>query len=251
MKAKHQFPNELQTQIEQYHQNDSMKISEHLSANSCLVPMYCKSKLDNLNMNLTKIKSNSVSILTPLKAPLASIDCCELTETPSLVDINNHQMFNKQLESLEIDSLASFTKTLTPSSSLLNHKPNPLGIDDILEKCPIHEKFAISALNRKCCSSECIHEERSFIEMNKNFRNRKIETIRHSHYFNECSLKSSRFIKVLNQKRKALRRFVDGKFQWIIICAILVNTFSMSIEHHNQVNKRQDKLNNAIKINCN
>ena len=49
-------------------------------------------------------------------------------------------------------------------------------------------------------------------------------------------LASSRFFKVMGQKRESLKKLVDGKLQRAILCAILINTLSMGIEHHDQVN---------------
>ena len=39
----------------------------------------------------------------------------------------------------------------------------------------------------------------------------------------------------MSRKRVILKKFVDGKLQPIILGAILINTLSMAIEHHEQV----------------
>ncbi len=49
------------------------------------------------------------------------------------------------------------------------------------------------------------------------------------------SLLNSKFFRVIDQKRVILKEFVDGKLQPIILGAILINTLSMAIEHHEQV----------------
>ena len=200
-----------------------MKTPHHLSlkaiSNSNLIKINCKSKNAQTNIDLS-----SVSIFTKLKAPLASPD----QETLSLVDFKEENKKSNQ----NLNEKHSF-------------KLNSLDVDNILE-----EVLTKSSLNSSCCMSihinhksfERLNEESSFIKMNKN-----CEKIKNKARDNYCfkmvcfccysSLKSSRFFKAIDQKRNALKRFVDGKFKLAIICAILINTLSMSIEHHNQVNK--------------
>ena len=50
------------------------------------------------------------------------------------------------------------------------------------------------------------------------------------------TLLNSKFFRVISRKRVILKKFVDGKLQPIILGAILINTLSMAIEHHEQVN---------------
>lgn len=49
------------------------------------------------------------------------------------------------------------------------------------------------------------------------------------------SLLNSKCFKMISRKRVILTKFVDGKFQSVILGAILINTLSMAIEHHEQV----------------
>jgi len=57
------------------------------------------------------------------------------------------------------------------------------------------------------------------------------------------SLSSSKFFKMISRKRVILKKFVDGKFQPVILGAILINTLSMAIEHHEQVNDYNKNIN--------
>ena len=57
------------------------------------------------------------------------------------------------------------------------------------------------------------------------------------------SLLNSKFFRVIDQKRVILKKFVDGKLQPIILGAILINTLSMAIEHHEQVNDYNKNIN--------
>ena len=61
-----------------------------------------------------------------------------------------------------------------------------------------------------------------------------IETPKNSSFYE--SLLNSKFFKLINMERVILKKFVDGKLQPIILGAILINTLSMAIEHHEQVN---------------
>ena len=40
----------------------------------------------------------------------------------------------------------------------------------------------------------------------------------------------------LNQSRKFLKKFINEKLQIVILGGILINTLSMALEHHDQVN---------------
>ena len=48
-------------------------------------------------------------------------------------------------------------------------------------------------------------------------------------------LLNSKFFKMISRKRIILKEFVDDKLQPVILGAILINTLSMAIEHHEQV----------------
>jgi len=50
------------------------------------------------------------------------------------------------------------------------------------------------------------------------------------------SQKNGQFIESTENKRIVLKKFVDGKLQPVILVCILINTLSMAIEHHDQVN---------------
>jgi hypothetical protein len=67
-------------------------------------------------------------------------------------------------------------------------------------------------------------------------------------YLNQISncinnLTKNQFFKTLIKKRIILKKFVDGKFQPIILGCILINTLSMAIEHHDEV-----LINNLINL---
>ncbi len=283
--------------------NPNMQINKNQYLMSFLVKSFKSSTSSLTNSEITSAGGvrKSPSIFTSLSAPRASIDCYQLSESPSLADLKNtsqqyqyqHQpntqdgFFKYNEESIGKASSIRLTPTPTPTPSptieyTTNTRLSSLGFDKILEECTICKGFAISALN----SSRCIniqnhhpyHQHQSFdifneIDMNSyytqmqfNDNETNVNTVLNRNHLNvknsdmlsgssrivvmeskpdyclKCicfccydSLVSSRFIKMLNQKRDSLKKLVDGKLQRAILCAILINTLSMGIEHHDQV----------------
>jgi hypothetical protein len=63
------------------------------------------------------------------------------------------------------------------------------------------------------------------------------KTRNYSNQISNCinNLTRNQFLKTIIKKRIILKKFVDGKFQPIILGCILINTLSMAIEHHDEV----------------
>ena len=263
------------------------------------------SSLSNSEFNSAGVVRKSPSIFTSLSAPRASIDCYQLSESPSLADLkNNYQQqlqqqqhsiiqenFKYNEESIGKASSIRFTPTPTPSPTIeynTNSRLNLLAIDRILDECTICKGFAISALNssRRMSMQNQLHNHQYFDIFNEAYLNnyykqtqlndnetnfntalnrnhlsaknsdlltdssRIIEMESKPDFCLKCacfccydSLVSSPFIRMMNKKRDSLRKLVDGKLQRAILCAILINTLSMGIEHHDQVNFNTQKKN--------
>jgi hypothetical protein len=208
--------------------------------------LICNSKINDGSLNLDK----TASIILKQAATQndysshQNIEFSFLSNTQKINENfkqdNNDKSFNeesmdKQFFSISESSSINFTNNIKPN------KPHSFNIDNILEECAICKKFVFSSLNMDRYSNlqnhscENLNEMKSFINKKKEKRSSQISCLKCFCYCCFDSLRSSRIFKMLNKKRNSLERFVDGKFNWAIICAILINTISMGIEHHNQV----------------
>ena len=153
--------------------NKQSNLNAPLNKNQHLMSFLVKSfkssasSLTNTEFHSASGIRKSPSIFTSLSAPRASIDCYQLSESPSLNDINNNNSSNNnnllssrqnsfQYNDESIGKASSVrvtpTLTLTPSptveyNSTAQFKLSSLGIDKILDECVICKGFAISALN--------------------------------------------------------------------------------------------------------
>ena len=227
------------------------------------------SSLSNTEVNVCK---QSPSLFTSLSAPRASIDCYQSSESPSLNEISNQQQIYFNNGSIgKASSLALTPENFSNESP----NKNSINIDKIIDACGICKGFAIAAVNNNRrisytnmnfiipsfdyftengTTENCyqLNDETSInTVLNRNNLNAPSEvTLANSRlimeskpdYCIKCfcfccydSLSDSKIFKVFKEKREKLKILVDGKLQRTILCAILVNTLSMGIEHHDQV----------------
>ena len=256
--------NELKSQILRYHQNNHETFNQTKTKTAnviyvCSMKCYDQQKLTNISgtvkpidlaSNLANIELISSSVFTRLTAPCASIDGAsyQISEFSSLSDINNNLNQQQTREnSFKYNEKILDSPRLTINSAankMKNYELGSLEIENILDECTICKEFTLTNLNSKRFINLRNHlvanEANSLIRIDKQKTRKKKPK---DSYCMKCfcfccydSLISSQFYKALTKKRNTLKRFVDGKFNWAIIGAILINTLSMGIEHHNQVN---------------
>lgn len=232
------------------------------------------SSLSNADVNTYR---QSPSLFTSLSAPRASIDCYQLSESPSLNELSSGQQYFTTNGSIGKASSLALTPSPTAENNLYE-KFNNLNADKIIEECAICKGVAIAAVNStrrvsysnvtlKVSSidnviSENICADKSMLQftdetnlntvLNRHNLNVPSEIMSQNHsriivetkpdYCLKCfcfccydQLTGSRIFKYINEKRDKLKILVDGKLQRAILCAILINTLSMGIEHHDQV----------------
>jgi hypothetical protein len=254
-------------QINSNYNNKNNEISK-ISSNNNLKPnpKLINFLLDNSKSSIiTELEAcrKSPSILTSLSAPRASIDCYQLSESSSLVNdemskqMNNESCLNQQ--STNYLTQNGSINSITPSSTADN-------FDKIIDDCVLCKEFTLNALNSSVFKHnnllddnnnnnnnnnnnsdflQFFEEETSLnTELNRSFqKSKRIVIDQKPDYILKCFcfccyeyLASSYFYLFLKEKRIQLKKLVDKELQRAILCAILINTLSMGIEHHDQVN---------------
>jgi len=246
--------NLLKTQINKYHMNNhSLAIDQLNNCNDS------KIQINNHNRNYIfkpefEICRKSPSILTSLSAPRASIDCYQSsTESFSLHNERTNRSPIRPQSSTNFLSQNVSINSAAVSSNLLDTNY----FDKIIDDCALCKEFAFDALNNSTLfrqnnnnqrlemSDFQLFEEVTSVntELNRNLSPKLVTTTgQKPDYILKCiffccyqSLATSFVYKFFKEKRIRLKKLVDQELQRAILCAILINTLSMGIEHHDQV----------------
>lgn len=229
--------------------NEISKISSNnnLKPNQKLINFLLDNSKSSITTELDAYRK-SPSILTSLSAPRASIDCYQLSESSSLVNDEMSKQINNESNYLTQNGSIN---SITPSSTADN-------FDKIIDDCVLCKEFTLNALNSSVFKQnnlldnnnnsdflQLFEEETSLnTELNRSFqKSKRIVIDQKPDYILKCFcfccyeyLASSYLYVFLKEKRIRLKKLVDQELQRAILCAILINTLSMGIEHHDQVN---------------
>ena len=230
-----------------------MKLSKNSSnPNSNLLDTYQYHLNNHITINSNYNNLQSPSVLTKLTAPHASFDYQQsepsvITESgdgnaselnkPQVYDVNNNQMKSK----------------LTQASYSVIDSNVPINVKEIVEECIQCKSYAAKFSNKNMTheNEELLNENSKLMFNNVNnieppsedglnaskneFKGNGCTNILFYCCYNKMS--ETRFCICFKWLRLKTKKLVDSNiFQRSILFGILVNTLSMGIEHHEQVN---------------